>query len=83
MSAYPDSGTAPPLAMPEPLQPGRYGIALQILGNGAEHIAASTTYSDDPQTPAEQEAVRILLKLSREVFDEYTRTNTRSAFRTA
>ncbi|HEY2039179.1 MAG TPA: hypothetical protein VGG95_05915 [Edaphobacter sp.] len=40
-----------------------YGTALQILGDAAEHLVVSETASD--------EAIRILLRRSREIFEEY------------
>ena len=50
-----------------------YGIALQLLSDAAEHLVTDRVYSDDSATiPAEDEAIRILSRRSREVFDEYS-----------
>lgn len=50
----------------------RYGIALQVLGDAAEHLATRQAYFEaTTEAQVEEEAVRILLRRSREVFDEY------------
>ena len=49
-----------------------YGMALQVLGDAAQHLVSCSAYSDARGgDPAENEAVRILLRRSREVFEEY------------
>jgi hypothetical protein len=50
-----------------------YGIALQLLTDAAKHLAADRVYFDDPNAgKAEEEAIRLLSRRSREIFDEYT-----------
>lgn len=49
-----------------------YGMALQVLGDAAHHLVSCSAYSDEEGgDPAEKEAIRILKKRSREVFEEY------------
>jgi len=49
-----------------------YGTALQILGNAAEHLVSHRVYREGPVSEAESnEAIRILLRRSREIFEEY------------
>lgn len=49
-----------------------YGTALQILGNAAEHLASHRVYDEEPVSEmASGEAIRILLRRSREIFEEY------------
>jgi hypothetical protein len=65
--------------MPATQSPGfesditNYGIALQLLTGAAKHLAADRVYLDDPKAgKAEEEAIRLLSRRSRELFDEYT-----------
>lgn len=49
-----------------------YGTALQILGSAAEHLASERVYDAAPVSEmASGEAIRILLRRSREIFEEY------------
>ncbi len=49
-----------------------YGTALQILGSAAEHLASERVYDEAPVSEmAAGEAIRILLRRSREIFEEY------------
>ena len=49
-----------------------YGTALQILGNAAEHLVSHRVYREGPISEVEShEAIRILLRRSREIFEEY------------
>src|ERR1700754_2198942 len=49
-----------------------HGRVLRTLGHAAEYLVDSRRFSIDPcDLHAEQEAVRILMRLSREVFEEY------------
>lgn len=65
MAVFQNRGAEPVLA--------EYGIALQVLGDAAQHLVSCSAYSDEQGgNPAENEAIRILLKRSREVFEEYT-----------
>ncbi|WP_165419890.1 hypothetical protein [Edaphobacter modestus] len=51
-----------------------YGMALQVLGDAAHHLVSCSAYSDERGgDAAENEAIRILLKRSREVFEEYAK----------
>lgn len=53
-----------------------HGRTLRILGHAAEHLTSSINFSrDNHDTAATLEAIHILLRLSREVFDDYARTN--------
>jgi hypothetical protein len=62
----------PAVHSPE-VSPINYGIALQLLSNAAEHLVTDRVYSEDSVViPAEDEAIRILSRRSREVFDEYS-----------
>ena len=50
-----------------------YGIALQILSDAAEHLVTDRVYFEGSAViPAEDEAIRIISRRSREVFDEYS-----------
>jgi hypothetical protein len=45
---------------------------LQILSNAAEHLASGRVYDAAPVSEmASGEAIRILLRRSREIFEEY------------
>jgi hypothetical protein len=56
----------------EASQTPNYGTALQILGNAAEHLASERVYDAAPVSEtASGEAIRILLRRSREIFEEY------------
>jgi hypothetical protein len=49
-----------------------HGRALRTLGHAAEYLVNSRAFSiERPGTIADSEAVRILMRLSREVFEEY------------
>ncbi|HEY0163456.1 MAG TPA: hypothetical protein VGB69_12315 [Edaphobacter sp.] len=48
------------------------GMALEFLANGAEYLVNSRVYTETVTQPAlDWEAVHILLRLSREVFEEH------------
>lgn len=62
----------PAVHSPE-VNPVNYGIALQLLSDAAEHLVADRVYSEgSAAVAAEDEAIRILSRRSREVFDEYS-----------
>jgi len=70
MSTHPDSVIVLPFDQLSP-PVSRHGVALEILGHGAEHLMSSTIFSDTPARSSERDAARLLLRLSREVFNEY------------
>lgn len=47
------------------------GTALEVLADGAKYLVNSRAYSDTVQPAHDWEAVHILLRLSREVFEEH------------
>jgi hypothetical protein len=49
-----------------------HGATLQILGHAAEYLAESRRYTLSA-TKTDEEAIHILMRLSREVFDEYAK----------
>lgn len=57
-------------------------IALDVLGGGVEHLVSSRLYTEAAATGAEREAIRILHRLRREVFEEYA-SSTGRAFHAA
>jgi len=48
-----------------------HGRSLQILGHAAEYLADSRMFLVEGSDSSDQEAIRILMRLSREVFDDY------------
>ncbi len=54
-------------------EPGvRYGHALLMLGQAAEYLEHSRgSFSESPAAESEDEAIHLLKRLSREVFEDY------------
>jgi len=48
-----------------------HGRTLQMLGHAAEHLVYSRGFLESPPSVADDEAVRILMRLSSAVFREY------------
>ena len=49
-----------------------HGHALRTLGHAAEYLITSRAFSiERPETIADREAVQILMRLSREIFEEH------------
>ena len=49
-----------------------HGKALRILGHAAEYLVATRAFfTSQTEATADREAVQILMRLSREVFEEY------------
>ena len=46
------------------------GMALETLGHAVEYLVDSRMFAEDPDTRADQEAIQILMRLSRQVFAE-------------
>ncbi|MBS1799172.1 MAG: hypothetical protein JSS95_05030 [Acidobacteria bacterium] len=49
-----------------------HGATLQTLGHAAEHLAARS-FAAEATDAGDREATHILMRLSREVFDDYVR----------
>ena len=52
-----------------------HGRTLQMLGHAAEYLVYSRGFLDTPPNAADDEAVRILMRLSSAVFREYADTS--------
>ena len=48
-----------------------HGRSLQLLGHAAEYLADSRLFLISTSASSDQEAIRVLMRLSREVFDDY------------
>jgi hypothetical protein len=54
-----------------------HGRALRILGHAAEHLVLSASCSTHcGHATGDSDAIRILMRLSREIFDDYAAMNT-------
>jgi hypothetical protein len=65
-------GAAAPINVVTPLRSRSHtGQALEILGHALEYLVDSRMYQvDEPATRADSEALHILMRLSREVFED-------------
>jgi hypothetical protein len=48
-----------------------HGRSLQILGHAAQYLADSSLFLTETADLSDQDAIRLLMRLSREVFDDY------------
>ena len=48
-----------------------HGRSLQLLGHAAEYLADSRLFLISTSASSDEEAIRVLMRLSREVFDDY------------
>ena len=90
MFAYPDPATVSAMTLESISVEGinswfperDSAIALDVLGGGVEHLVSSRLYTEAAATTAEREAIRILHRLRREIFEEYA-SSTGRAFHAA